>query len=155
MVAALTLNYIDEAIGITQAAQLNNIPICISFTVETDAKLPTGGSLQQAIEAVDSATNKGPAYYMINCAHPTHFNHLFAGGDKWIHRIRGLRGNASCLSHAELDEAEVLDEGNPEEFGRQITALRSTSPQLNVLGGCCGTDIRHIGHICSHLTESS
>ncbi len=148
MVAALTLNYIDEAVGITRAAQAHGMPVCISFTLETDGRLPTGETLQHAIEAVDAQTGAGPAYYMINCAHPSHFRHIFAVDGAWIRRLRGIRGNASCRSHAELDEAVELDDGNPEEFGQQYRQLCQMLPQLTVLGGCCGTDLRHIEQIC-------
>lgn len=151
MVSAMTLNYIDEAVGVSMAAREHNLPVSISFTVETDGRLPTGDSLEQAITAVDRATDMAPAYYMINCAHPTHFAHLFQAPAPWHERIRGLRANASCLSHAELDEAETLDDGNPLEFGRQLGALKAILPRLTVLGGCCGTDHRHIEQICNHL----
>ncbi len=143
MVSALTMNYVDEAIGITKAAVEANIPMVVSFTVETDGNLIGGESLQSAIEAVEEATNQGPAYYMINCAHPTHFQHVFRD-EPWVQRIQGLRANASTKSHAELDESEVLDEGNPYELGAQYRELMKILPNLNVLGGCCGTDHRHI-----------
>lgn len=151
MIAALTLNYIDEAIGITRAAQLNNMPVCISFTVETDGKLPTGQTVEQAIACVDKATDKGPAYYMINCAHPTHIGSMFNEKSDYLKRIKGLRGNASCLSHAELDNCETLDEGVPEQFGIELSGLKAASPDLTVLGGCCGTDSRHIEQICKNI----
>lgn len=152
MVAAFTMNYVEEAIGITLAAQEAGIPVCISFTVETDGRIPTGESLEEAIEAVDAATGGGPVYYMINCAHPTHFDHLFREGGGTLSRIRGLRGNASCKSHAELDESEVLDEGNPDAFGAELVELQGLAPQLTVLGGCCGTDHRHIEQVCINLS---
>ena len=148
MLSAMTINYVDEAIGITLAAQAHALPVCISFTVETDGRLPTGETLKSAIEAVDAATGTGPAYYQINCAHATHFEHVLNEDEAWTRRIRGVRGNASCMSHAELDESEVLDEGNPEEFGQQYQALRERMPWLTVLGGCCGTDHRHIEQVC-------
>lgn len=151
MIAALTLNYVEEAIGITLAAQEYDLPVCISFTVETDGKLPTGITLEQAIQAVDLATDRGPVYYMINCAHPTHFSHLFKIQDRWVNRVKGLRGNASCLSHAELNESETLDEGSPTQFGAELANLKSLSPHLTVLGGCCGTDYRHIEQLCKNL----
>ena len=154
MIAALTLNYAEEAIGITLAAQEHGLPVCISFTVETDGKLPTGESLKQAIHAVDQATDHGPAYYMINCAHPTHFSHLFQMQDPWLTRVKGLRGNASCLSHAELNESETLDEGSPSQFGAELSDLKSLSPHITVLGGCCGTDFRHIEQICKNLVHT-
>jgi len=146
LVTAVTMTYVEEAIGIVWAAQDAEIPVVISFTVETDGKLPSGQSLRDAIEQVDFMTDHGPAYYMINCAHPTHFEHVLEGED-WVNRIRGVRANASCMSHAELDEAEELDEGNPEELGLQYHHLRSKLPNLNELGGCCGTDHRHVEHI--------
>lgn len=147
MVTALTLTNSDEAIGIVKAAQAINIPAIISFTVETDGRLPNGQSLHEAIETVDGATNKGPAYYMINCAHPSHFEDVLVPNASWLTRIQGIRANASCMSHAELDNSETLDDGNPEELGRQYRELRNLLPNLKVVGGCCGTDHRHVGAI--------
>lgn len=147
LVTALTMNYADEAIGVTRAAQTAGLPVVISFTVETDGRLPSGQSLKEAIEQVDHATNNGPIYYMINCAHPTHFADVVAGGGAWLDRIGGLRANASTKSHAELDEADELDDGDPVELGQQYGRLRSSLCNLKVLGGCCGTDHRHISEI--------
>jgi S-methylmethionine-dependent homocysteine/selenocysteine methylase len=154
MVGALTMNYLDEAVGITRAAQAHGLPVCISFTVETDGRLPTGESLERAISTVDEATDGGPAYYQINCAHPTHFDTELGGEGAWLERIRGVRGNASRMSHEELDNSEELDEGNPDEFGQQNRALQERLPNLTVLGGCCGTDHRHIEQICLQVTAS-
>lgn len=147
-VTAITMTNVEEAIGVTRAARTAGLPVVISFTVETDGRLPTGQSLQDAIEAVDAATDRGPAYFMINCAHPTHFDSTLTGAADWLQRIRGIRANASKLSHAELDEAEDLDDGDPLELGAQYGALRRRFPQITVLGGCCGTDHRHIARIC-------
>jgi S-methylmethionine-dependent homocysteine/selenocysteine methylase len=154
MLTAITMTYAAEAIGVTRAAQAANMPVVISFTVETDGRLPTGQRLQEAVEQVDDATGRGPAYYMINCAHPTHFVGTLMAGELWLDRIRGLRANASTKSHAELDEATELDDGNPVELGLQYRELKAKLPQLNVLGGCCGTDHRHveeIGKVCLPL----
>jgi S-methylmethionine-dependent homocysteine/selenocysteine methylase len=148
MAAALTMNYVQEAIGITRAAQSVGLPVAISFTVETDGHLPSGQSLQEAILQVDAATHSGPVYYMINCAHPTHFAAMLTPGAAWVERIRGLRANASTKSHAELDASETLDDGNPLELGQQYRQLRTQFPHINVLGGCCGTDHRHVEAIC-------
>jgi S-methylmethionine-dependent homocysteine/selenocysteine methylase len=144
MVTAITMNYVEEAIGIARAAKAAGMPVAISFTVETDGKLPTGQTLRDAIEHVDEATQRAPAYYMINCAHPTHFDHVLDTGGAWTKRIRGLRANSSCLSHAELDNAPELDIGNPLELGGQYADLVRRFPHINVLGGCCGTDHRHV-----------
>lgn len=148
LVTAMTMTYVEEAIGISKAAANASVPVVISFTVETDGKLPTGQSLRSAIEQVDSATDSTPVYYMINCAHPQHFASILDEKRDWVKRICGIRANASIKSHAELDEAETLDDGNPKELAYQYQQLKSKLPHLNVLGGCCGTDIRHIEKIC-------
>jgi len=151
MITAVTMTYIDEAIGVARNGAEHGIPSVISFTVETDGRLPTGETLREAIEKTDAATDNGPAYYMINCAHPTHFDKEVEDGGDWRHRIGGLRANASALSHAELDEAEELDDGNPHEFGQQHLDLMKHLPNLAVIGGCCGTDHRHVDAIHQHL----
>ncbi len=147
MVTAITMTYADEAVGIARAAQEAGLPVAISFTVETDGRLPSGQGLGEAIEQVDEQTGAAPAYYMINCAHPTHFEGVLEAPEPWVDRIRGLRANASTRSHSELDEAPELDEGDPEDLGLRYVALRAKLPRLNVLGGCCGTDHRHIAAI--------
>jgi S-methylmethionine-dependent homocysteine/selenocysteine methylase len=149
MISAFTLNYVEEAIGIVQAAKSAAIPSVISFTVETDGKLPSGQMLKEAIETVDDATGNAPAYFMINCAHPTHFEDVLANDEKWLERIRGIRANSSVKSHAELDESEELDEGNPAELGRQYHELLKRLKNLNIFGGCCGTDFRHVKEIAA------
>lgn len=143
MVTAITMTYADEAIGVARAAAAAGLPCAISFTVETDGALPDGRPLREAIEQVDAQTAGAPAYYMVNCAHPTHFADVLDGGE-WCRRIRGVRANASAKSHAELDEATELDEGDPADFGARSAALRAVLPNLSVLGGCCGTDDRHV-----------
>ncbi|MGH6625208.1 MAG: homocysteine S-methyltransferase family protein [Burkholderiaceae bacterium] len=148
MVTAVTMNYGDEAIGVALAARSARMPVAISFTVETDGRLPTGESLQQAIEGTDEASDGFPEYYMINCAHPLHFGPALAPAGAWLSRIRGVRANASQKSHAELNEATELDDGDPQELGGQYRDLKGRLSQLTVLGGCCGTDQRHIDAIC-------
>ncbi len=145
-VSAMTITYADEGIGICQAAASVGVPIVMSFTVETDGALPSGQSLQDAIETVD-ACGTPPAYYMINCAHPVHFASTLEAGSNWTKRIHGVRVNASQQSHAELDESETLDDGDPEDLGARCAQLRQTFPHLSVMGGCCGTDHRHIDAI--------
>lgn len=147
MITAITMTYPDEAIGIANAAATAGIPVVISFTVETDGRLPIGLPLKAAIERVDDEARVAPVYYMINCAHPEHFK--LSAGEPWLKRIGGVRANASRMSHAELDESETLDEGNPEEFGQQHRALRDMLPNLRVIGGCCGTDHRHVAAVAA------
>lgn len=144
MVCALTMNYVEEAIGIARAAQQVEMPVVISFTVETDGKLPTGQTLKTAIEQVEQSTASYPSYYMINCAHPMHFAHVLTAVEPWVKRIRGVRANASRMSHAELNESPELDMGNPDELGREYADLKRRLKHLTVMGGCCGTDHRHI-----------
>ena len=144
LVSAFTMNYPQEAIGIALAARAAAMPVVISFTTETDGRLPSGATLGEAIAATDDASGGYPAYYMINCAHPEHLIPALAHGGEWRERIRGLRANASRRSHAELDESTDLDVGDPGELGRQYAELRALLPRLTVVGGCCGTDHRHV-----------
>ncbi len=149
LVSGMTLNYAQEAIGMTLAAKQAQMPVVISFTVETDGKLPTGQSLAEAIDEVDTVSSSYPIHYMINCAHPTHFEKILVPGSPWMKRICGIRANASKRSHAELNESADLDVGDPAELGREFAALKRAHPQLTVLGGCCGTDHRHVAAIAS------
>jgi S-methylmethionine-dependent homocysteine/selenocysteine methylase len=149
MVTAITMTSAPEAIGIARAAWKTGMPAAISFTVETDGRLPSGQPLGEAVEEVDRETSGSPAYYMINCAHPSHFESALPAGERWVERIRGLRANASRKSHAELNEAAELDVGDPEELGRDHARLRAGHPGLNVFGGCCGTDHRHVEAIAT------
>ena len=148
MVTAITMTYAEEAIGVTRAAAAAGLPAVISFTLEIDGRLPSGQALGGAIQQVDEATDAAPAYYMINCAHPTHFEDAVSDAAPWVRRIGGLRTNASTKSHAELDEAEELDEGDPGDLAERHATLKASLPGVNVLGGCCGTDHRHVDAIC-------
>jgi S-methylmethionine-dependent homocysteine/selenocysteine methylase len=152
MVTAITMTYVEEAVGVARAAAEAGMPVVVSFTVETDGRLPSGQELGAAIRQVDDETGGGPAYYMVNCAHPTHFEQALEAGEPWRDRIRGLRANASTKSHAELDEATELDDGDPADLGARYAALRSRLPNLTVLGGCCGTDHRHVREACRAWT---
>jgi homocysteine S-methyltransferase len=147
MVSAITMTYVEEAIGIARASREAGLPAAISFTVETDGRLPSGQGLRDAVEQVDAETDAGPAYFMVNCAHPTHFAGTVAEDGRWRDRILGIRANASTRSHAELDEAEDLDDGDPVELAAQYVELHAPLRKLNVLGGCCGTDARHVGEM--------
>lgn len=147
-ITALTLTYPEEATGVVQAAEAMDLPVVASFTVETDGRLPDGTSIADAVAQVDGETAAAAQFFMVNCAHPTH---IAAGlrGEPALERIGGLRVNASALSHAELDEAEELDEGDPVALGNDHAALRDAFPSIRLLGGCCGTDHRHVAEIVS------
>lgn len=154
LVSVFTMNYVAEAVGVVLAARAAELPAVVSFTLETDGRLPSGETLAQAIEATDAATDGHAVYYMINCAHPAHFEHALRAGGAWRERVRGLRANASRRSHAELDEATDLDAGDPPQLGTEYRALRPWLPRLAVVGGCCGTDHRHVAAICAALAAA-
>ncbi len=151
MITALTITNVPEAVGIANAAAAAAVPCVISFTLETNGRLPTGEMLCDAIAQVDAQARREPAYFMINCAHPDHFMKVIPKGADWIERIAGVRANASRMSHAELDCCETLDDGDPVELGEQYRDLRRLLPNLKVFGGCCGTDHRHLSQICKSL----
>lgn len=155
MISAITMTNTGEATGITRCAAAFGLPAVISFTVETDGRLPTGESLGEAIDSVDAATGNGPLYYMVNCAHPDHFAETVKSDASWVGRIGGIRANASRMSHAELDNSDTLDQGDPEEFGTLHVELAKRLPGLRVVGGCCGTDHRHVGCVSKHLHEKA
>ncbi|MDN5747357.1 MAG: homocysteine S-methyltransferase family protein [Pseudonocardia sp.] len=142
MVTAYTLTDVGEAIGIVQAARAAGLPVAISFTVETDGGLPGGVPLGQAICEVDDAA--GPDYFLVNCAHPCHVAAGLAEPGAWCDRIVGLRCNASVKSHVELDDATELDEGDPMALAAEHDRITPQLPRLAIIGGCCGTDTRHI-----------
>jgi S-methylmethionine-dependent homocysteine/selenocysteine methylase len=149
MVSAITMTYPEEAVGIARAARAAGMPVAVSFTVETDGRLPNGQPLKEAVEQVDAETDSAAAYFMINCAHPQHFAAVLEEDGSWLERIAGIRANASTKSHAELDEAEELDDGDPTDLGARYRALRPRLRNANVLGGCCGTDQRHVAAVCT------
>lgn len=160
MITAMTFTQSEEAIGAIRAAQNAELPIAVSFTVETDGLLPTGQSLADAIDQVDRETGNQAIYFMINCAHPDHFpQNLSPRGltnsnlkeQNWATRIKGIRCNASRMSHAELDNCEILDAGNPSELGQQYKEIYSKMPWLNIFGGCCGSDLRHLTEIARSI----
>lgn len=140
LVHAYTFNQVEEAAGVALAASDFGVPVVVSFVVETDGKLDNGLPLEEAIAQVDELTSNGPAYFMVNCAHPDHFSHVLTGNP----RLKGIVVNASRCSHAELDDATKLDDGDPEELAAEITRLVKLYPSLSVIGGCCGTDFRHL-----------
>ncbi len=154
LVTALTITYADEATGIVRSAKSHGIPSVISFTVETDGRLPSGQTLAEAIHEVDGSSEGGPSYYMVNCAHPSHFDSVLDPESDWAGRIYGTRVNASKKSHAELDESEELDEGNPLELAEDHVRLFSGLPNLCIIGGCCGTDHRHVAEAAKVLLNT-
>ena len=155
IVTAVTITYPEEAIGITKAAQRFDVPVVIGFTLETNGKLPCGMSLQEAIEMVDDATDNGVLHFLINCAHLTHYEHVLQSGGKWVQRVGSVLSNASRKSHEELDACKELDDGDPKEFGQEHAKLVKIMPQLRIIGGCCGTDLRHVRHFVNAFENTN
>lgn len=149
LISAVTMTYPAQAIGIARAAAAHGLPHVLSFTLETDGCLPNGQTLAAAIGEVDAKTGGSPLFYMVNCAHPTHFQDVLDGA--WVRRIGGIRANASRISHAALDVAVTLDDGDPQEFGALYAELGAVLPDLKLIGGCCGSDHRHVGAASRHF----
>lgn len=148
VVHAMTMTEPAEALGVVRAARAAGVPVAVSFTVDTDGRLPDGTTLRDAVLAVDAA--EAPDWYGVNCAHPLHVSPALAppGTDQhdtsWAARIASFRPNASTLSHAELDEMSELDTGDLNLLTRSTDELRAHIPGLRVVGGCCGTDVGHV-----------
>ena len=151
MITAVTMTYVEEAIGVVEAASSVDMPVVVSFTVETDGRLPSGQGLGAAVAQVDEQTGGAAAYFMVNCAHPTHFASVLETGEPWVARVKGIRANSSTMSHAELDVAEELDRGDVAGLAGHYGELQRALPDLRVVGGCCGTDIEHLTAIADEL----
>lgn len=151
LVTAVTMTYVDEAVGVVEAARAVDLPVVVSFTLETDGRLPSGQSLGAAVREVDERTAAAPAYFMVNCAHPLHFASVLETDEPWVGRVQGIRANSSTMSHAELDVAEDLDRGDVAGLARHYAGLDGLLPDLRVVGGCCGTDIEHVTAIAEAL----
>lgn len=154
LVTAATLTNWEEATGITLAAKECKTPLAVGFTVELDGRLPSGDSLEDAVEKVDKMTGAYPSYYMVNCGHPDHIRKAMEKGGKWRERVMAFRVNASRKSHEELDRMETLDEGDVEELGRLTAELGKLMPRMVLMGGCCGTRAEHVRSIGRNWEQS-
>jgi len=154
VIAALTMTNVNESIAIVRAARESGLPCIVSPTVETDGRTPEGISLGSFIERVDAATEAAPLFYMVNCAHPSHLDATLRSAKQrkegWLDRFEGLRANASCKSHEELDNSTEIDRGDPAALASELVGL-SKEYGLRLLGGCCGTDSEHIRAIAERL----
>ena len=154
MISIMTVTSTDEAVAAVLLAREASLPVWVSFTVETDGKLLDGRTGERFINDVDDATDRYASYFGINCAHPTHFLDALRGLSKEARaRIREVRVNASDKSHAELDESEELDRGDPKVLGGLHAKIRELLPRLCVVGGCCGTDEEHVREMAKVLLE--
>jgi S-methylmethionine-dependent homocysteine/selenocysteine methylase len=151
-VTAMTFSSVEEAIGVARAAKSADMPVVVSFLVARGGRLKGGETLQEAISRVDSASGNAPAYFMINCTHPTEFEPGLVPGD-WIMRLGGFMPNAVAMETVDLCKLGHLEDGDPVELGAQMSTLARRFPHINVWGGCCGTDSRHIGEITRRVGE--
>lgn len=152
VIGALTMTSVEEAVGIVRAARAVDRPVFVSPTVETDGTLPDGSTLGGFVERVDAATDGAPTFYQVNCAHPTHLEATLRAaaerGAPWLRRLKGFRANASVRSHEELDASETLDAGDPPDLAARVARMRRDF-DLRIVGGCCGTDSRHMAAIAA------
>tara|TARA_R110002074_G_scaffold203294_2_gene371174 strand:+ start:1454 stop:2410 length:957 start_codon:yes stop_codon:yes gene_type:complete len=153
LITGATFSGVEEAIGITRAAKALEMPIVISFITNSDGRLDGGETMREAVEKVDAATNNAPAYYMINCGHPTEFESALEEKD-WTKRLGGFMPNAVAMEKLSLCSLGHLEDGNPEELGIQMGEIATRFPHIHVWGGCCGTDSRHLGQIAKRVKES-
>ncbi|MFT3987754.1 homocysteine S-methyltransferase family protein [Aestuariivirga sp.] len=151
-VTAMTFSSVEEAIGLARAAKALDMPVVISFFVAPGGKLKGGETLDEAISRVDAATGTAPAYFMINCTHPTEFTPGLTPGP-WNSRLGGFMPNAVAMETLDLCKLGHLEDGDPQELGGQMAELAQRFPHVNVWGGCCGTDGRHIGQITRQVGE--
>ena len=152
-VTAMTFSSVEEAIGLARAAKSADMPVVVSFIASNRGRLRGGETLEEAITRVDAATGNTPKYYMINCTHPTEFEPGLTPGD-WTLRLGGFMPNAVAMETLDLCKLGHLEDGDPRELGAQMAGLALRFPHINVWGGCCGTDGRHIGEITRQVGEA-
>jgi homocysteine S-methyltransferase len=145
-ITAMTFSSVEEAIGLARAAKAAEMPVVVSFIVGRGGRLLGGETIEEAFTRVDAATGSAPAYYMINCTHPTEFVPGLTDG-VWTKRLGGFLPNAVAMETLDLCKLGHLEDGDPAELGGQMAELAKWFPHVNVWGGCCGTDGRHIGEI--------
>lgn len=153
MAVALTFNNIPEAVGIVRAATKIGIPIGISLTLNTESRLSSGPSLREAIEAIDENTDEGAAWYGTNCSHPLEFEPAISEEGAWRQRLRLIRPNAAKMEKISLCKLGHLEDGDPIELGAQMGDVASRFPSVDIIGGCCGTDERHLNEIAKNVNS--
>ena len=153
---AATLPALSEAIGLARAQAATGLPYLISFVARPEGTLLDGTPLKEAIAAIDAAAAPRPLAYLINCTHATIFRsallHSRNSSPLVRERVIGLLANTAPLTPEELDASAELVEEDPETFGRDVSALHAEMG-MKVLGGCCGTDDRHIDCLAGGLSR--
>jgi homocysteine S-methyltransferase len=147
MAVAATFNNIPEAIGVIRAANAAGIPIGVSLTLTPEGRLRSGPSLREAVERVEEATEGGAAWFGTNCSHPLEFEPALADAGPWLERLRYVRPNAARMEKIALCSLGHLEDGDPVELGEQMAEVARMLPRTDIIGGCCGTDERHLAEI--------
>lgn len=150
LITAMTFNAIDEAIGVVEACRAADIPVSISFSLDSSHHLNTGPSLKDAIAQVDAATDHYTSFFGLNCSHPYEFEPAIDETD-WMKRVRVIRPNAAKMDKISLCKLGHLEEGNPVELGQQMASVLDRFPHMDIWGGCCGTCETHLEEIAKHL----
>lgn len=147
MAVALTFNNVPEAVGAVRAAGRVGLPIGVSLTLSSEGRLRSGPTLREAVEAIDAETGGAAAWMGTNCSHPMEFFPALDDAGPWLDRLRYFRPNAAMMDKLALCKLGHLEDGDPVELGGQMADLALRLPRADILGGCCGTDERHLGEI--------
>ncbi|MBJ6802687.1 homocysteine S-methyltransferase family protein [Geomonas propionica] len=151
---AATLPALSEATGLALALARTGKPYMVSFVVRPTGTLLDGTPLKEAIAAIDAVANPKPLGFMINCTHVTFARsallHETNSSAEVRRRIIGLLANTAALSPEDLDNSSSLVEQEPEAFGASVAAM-GMELGLKILGGCCGTDGRHLSALATRL----
>ena len=147
MAVAATFNNIPEAIGVIRAAKGAGMPIGVSLTLTPEGRLRSGPTLREAVETVDEVTAGAAAWFGTNCSHPLEFEPAIADAGPWLDRLRYIRPNAAKMDKIALCSLGHLEDGDPEELGEQMGDVVRRLPRADIIGGCCGTDERHLSEI--------
>ena len=153
MAIAATFNNIPEAIGVVRAAKNIGVPLGVSLTLTTESRLRSGPTLKQAVETIDEQTDGAAAWFGTNCSHPLEFEPAISETGVWTERLRYIRPNASRMEKIALCKLGHLEDGNPIELGQQMGDVAQRFPKMDILGGCCGTDERHLGEIAKNVNS--
>jgi S-methylmethionine-dependent homocysteine/selenocysteine methylase len=147
----LTFNNIPESIGVIRAGVAAGLPVGVSLSLTTEGRLRSGPSLREAIEAIEEATDGAAAWFGTNCAHPVEFEPAFADAGSWFDRLRYIRPNAAKMDKIALCSLGHLEDGDPVELGGEMGEIARRFPRADILGGCCGTDERHLSEIAQNV----
>jgi homocysteine S-methyltransferase len=155
---AATLPALSEATGLATALAATGKPYIISFVLRSEGTLLDSTPLKDAISIIDTDVNPTPIAYMANCTHASIFKsammHDINSSATVRKRVEGLLANTAALNPEELDDSEELVEEDPQIFGKSVASLHGELG-LKILGGCCGTDGRHIDNLANRLVSDN